>query len=301
MQIRKAERKKAKLRLGIAGASGSGKTWSALEVATGMGGKIGLIDTEAGRAELYAKNFEFDVIRLEAPYTVNRYIEAIKAFEKAGYDTLIIDSLSHAWDAAGGVLSMVDAGGGWFAKGGQVGTAQQNALIETIITSKMHIITTLRAKTEYSMDKDDKGKTVIQKMGLKPVQRDNIEYEYTVFMSMNQDHVAHITKDNTQLFDQQFIKPTREMGVKLMEWLNIGVDEPVKAAFPLDDHLEEINEFDNLKELTDYFIAVQRDSAKDYPEEIERLREACTKKRAALQASNITKHVASTANLGAVQ
>lgn len=280
MFIRKAERKKAKLRLGIAGASGSGKTWSALEIATGMGGKIGMIDTEAGRGELYGNDFEYDIIRLEAPYRTARYIEAIKAFENAGYDILIIDSLSHAWDGSGGVLSTVDAGGGWFTKGGQQGSAEQNALIEAIITSKLHIITTLRAKTEYAMEKDDRGKMVPHKLGLKPIQRDNIEYEYTVFMNMNQDHIADVSKDNTKMFGQRFIKPNKEMGAHLTTWLNMGVD--IKERFEKEVVpvcLSEITKCNSLTTLEEVFTEIKSKYLNDYREYFVPLIEAKNKRK----------------------
>jgi hypothetical protein len=225
MQIRRAERKKAKLRLGISGASGSGKTWSALEIATGMGGKIGMIDTESGRGELYGDDFEYDIIRLTAPYSPDRYIEAIRTFEDAGYDTLIIDSLSHAWNAEGGVLSLVDkAGGNSFTNGWRTVTPKQNALIDSIINCKLHVICTLRVKTEYIVERNNQGKAEPKKVGLSPVQRDGLEYEFTLFMDMSQEHIAHVTKDNTKLFDQEYIKPCKKMGNDIMGWLNTGLD-----------------------------------------------------------------------------
>lgn len=271
MLIRKAERKKAKLRLGISGASGSGKTWSALEIATGMGGKIGMIDTEAGRGELYGNDFHYDIIRLEAPYSPDRYIEAMKMFEKAGYDILIIDSLSHAWVGEGGVLSIVDkAGSNSFTQGWKVGTPKQNALIDALVTSKMHIITTFRAKTEYAMEKNERGKMEPHKIGLAPVQRDGIEYEYTVFMNMNQDHIAHVSKDNTKMFDQQYMKPTKEMGEHLMRWLNTGVDViDMKDNFInqiLPDALESLLLCESKDVLQKEFLDFTRQYAKEFPE-----------------------------------
>ena len=277
MFIRKAERKKAKLRLGISGPSGSGKTWSALEIAKGMGGKVGMIDTEAGRGELYGSDFDYDIIRLEAPYSPERYIEAIKTFEKAGYDTLIIDSLSHAWVGEGGVLSIVDkAGSNSFTQGWKVGTPKQNALIDALVTSKMHIITTLRVKTEYVVEKNDRGKAEPRKVGLAPVQRDGLEYEFTVFMDIsNQEHIAHVTKDNTKMFDQQFIKPSVEMGEKLMEWLNTGMSEQetfVKVKVP--EILAHISEIASSHELKDYYIKVYREYEEKYTEEFKVITEA---------------------------
>jgi hypothetical protein len=284
MLIRKAERKKAKLRLGICGASGSGKTRSSLEIASGMGGKIGMIDTEAGRGELYANctskydpdlKLTYDIIRLDAPYSTERYIEAIQSFEKAGYDILIIDSLSHAWSGEGGVLSVVDKAGGQFQNGWKVGTPKQNSLIDAIITSKMHIICNLRVKTEYVVEKNDRGKNEPRKIGLAPVQRDQLEYEFTVFMSMSQEHVAHVTKDNTEMFDQEFIKPSPAMGKKLMEWLNTGIDSKeifIKLTMPA--VLDEIHEIENMNGLKDAYANYYKLYSQEFPEEFEKITQA---------------------------
>jgi|SRR5580692_9105503 hypothetical protein len=271
MQIRKAERKKAKLRLGISGASGSGKTWSALEIATGMGGKIGMIDTESGRGELYGNDFQYDIIRLEAPYSPDRYIEAIKTFEKSGYDIVIIDSLSHAWTGEGGVLSIVEKNGGQFQNGWKVGTPKQNALVDALINSKMHILITLRVKSEYVVEKNEKGKNEPRKIGLSPVQRDGLEYEFTVFMDIdNQQHIAHITKDNTKLFDQQYIKPSKEMGIQLMEWLNNGVDMRerfVNVLLPW--AIIQLNNCQSLAELKEQFSTFYNQYNLEFPSEME--------------------------------
>lgn len=264
MQIRKAERKKAKLRLGISGVSGSGKTRSALEIAAGMGGKIGMIDTEAGRGELYADTISkyepdlkltYDIIRLDAPYSPERYIEAIRTFEKLGYSILIIDSLSHAWSGEGGVLSIVDKAGGQFQSGWKLGTPKQNALIDAIITSPMHIICNFRVKTEYVVERNEKGKNEPRKIGLAPIQRDQIEYEFTMFMTLSQDHIAHVMKDNTEMFDQEFVKPSPDMGRKLMNWLNTGIDladnfrESILPAI-----LSDIDSSTRINELRDKFV-----------------------------------------------
>jgi hypothetical protein len=281
MMIRKAERRQAKLRLGISGASGSGKTWSALEIATGMGGKIGMIDTEAGRGELYGNDFEYDIIRLEAPYSVERYIEAIKMFEKAGYDILIIDSLSHAWVGEGGVLSVVDkAGNNSFTQGWKAGTPKHNSLIEAMVTSSLHIITTLRVKTEYVVEKNDRGKAEPRKIGLSPVQRDGLEYEFTVFMDISQEHTAHVTKDNTQLFDQQYLKPSKAMGEKLISWLNEGLDseeEFVNVTLP--SLITEIDSCEDLNSLRLKFSELYHLYSTEFPDRIETLVAAKDKRK----------------------
>lgn len=229
MQIRKAERKKAKLRLGIAAPSGAGKTYSALLMAFGLGGKIGLIDTEHGSGDLYAHLGEYDVIGIEAPYTVAKYTQAIKAFEDAGYATIIIDSLSHAWAGDGGLLDkqgkMADRGTNSFAAWRTI-TPEHNNLVDAMLRSPAHIIATMRAKQEYVLETNDKGKQQPKKVGMAPVQREGMEYEFTVMLDVDMQHIASASKDRTGLFDGQFFKISKETGVKLLEWLETGVAPP---------------------------------------------------------------------------
>lgn len=225
--FKRATRKKVKLRLSIAGLSGSGKTWSSLEIASGMfpSGKIALLDTEAGRGSLYAEDFIYDSLLIEAPYAPEKYIKAIKDAERSGYDVLIIDSLSHAWAGDGGVLSIVERAGGQFQNGWKKGTPEHNALVEAIVQSKIHIIATMRSKADYVVEMNEKGKHAPRKVGLAPIQRDGLEYEMTISMDINHENVAHVTKDNTKLFNQQYVTPSKDMGEKIMQWLNCGIDE----------------------------------------------------------------------------
>ena len=240
MEIRRAERKKAKLRLGIAAPSGAGKTYSSLLMAFGIGGKIGLIDTEHGSGDLYAHLGEYDIISIEAPYTVNKYREAIKAFESAGYTTIIIDSLSHAWAGDGGLLDkqgkMADRGTNSFAAWRTI-TPEHNALVDAMLQSPCHIIATMRAKQEYILETNDKGKQQPKKVGMAPVQREGMEYEFTVMLDVDMGHIASASKDRTSLFDGQFFKIEKKTGETLLEWLENGVvpalSESVKADFLL--------------------------------------------------------------------
>src|SRR5262245_28312049 len=156
MQFKQATKKQAKLRMAIIGPSGSGKTYSALAVGQHLGKKIAVIDTESGSASKYVGKFQFDVLELES-HEPTTYIEAIEAAEAAGYDVLIIDSLSHAWMGRGGALEQVDR----IAKRTQSGnsftawrdvTPQHNALVEAMLRCKCHLIATMRAKTEYVME-----------------------------------------------------------------------------------------------------------------------------------------------------
>ena len=229
MEFRKAERRKAKLRLGITGPAGSGKTYGALLIAKGLGGKTVLIDTENGSGDLYAALFDYDVGRIQAPYTVQKYLQAIHDAEQAGYDTIIIDSLSHAWAGEGGLLDMqgkiADSSprGNSFAAWRQV-TPWHNKLIDMILNSKCHIIATMRSKTEYIQAENERGKTEIRKVGLAPVQRDGMDYEFTTVFDLGVNHSATTSKDRTSLFDGQIFKLSEETGQTLKTWLENGVD-----------------------------------------------------------------------------
>lgn len=220
--FRPAQRSAAKLRLALCGPSGSGKTYSALRIAKGLGGRIALIDTERGSGELYAGLCAYDVAQLTPPYTPARYIEAINAAEKAGYDIVIIDSLSHAWSGPGGVLEMQDQAAkalkNSFAAWREI-TPEHNRLVDTLLQTNLHVIVTMRTKTAYEVQQDG-GKTKVVKVGLAPVQREGLEYEFTVVLDLSIDgHVASSTKDRTGLFDGQHFVPNEDVGVRLGSWL----------------------------------------------------------------------------------
>jgi hypothetical protein len=235
MEIRKAERKKAKLRLGIAAPSGAGKTFSSLLLAFGIGGKVGLIDTEHGSGDLYAHLGEYDIISIEAPYTVAKYLQAIKTFEDASYSSIIIDSLSHAWAGDGGLLDkqgkIADSGKANGFAAWRTITPEHNALVEAMLKSPCHIIATMRAKQEYVLETNDKGKQVPKKVGMAPVQREGMEYEFTVMLDVDMNHVASASKDRTSLFDGRFFKIGQETGKELLAWLETGKEPPKFADY----------------------------------------------------------------------
>lgn len=226
IQIRKAERRKAKLRLGISAPSGSGKTYSSLLLAFGLGGKVGLIDTENGSGDLYAHLGDYDIVQIQAPYTIAKYREAIKAFEDAGYTTIIVDSLSHAWAGDGGLLDkqgkLADQSKNSYTAWRQV-TPEHNALVEALLQSPCHMICTMRAKQEYVQEKDERtGKTVVRKVGMAPVQREGMEYEFTVMLDIDMAHNATASKDRTSIFDGQIFKITPDTGKQILSWLETG-------------------------------------------------------------------------------
>lgn len=232
MAFRTAERKKAKLRLGLVGPSGSGKTYSSLLIAKGIGGRIALIDTENGSGDLYAgmKDIpQYDISTMSAPYTVEKYLEAIKEAEQAGYSVIIIDSLSHAWAGEGGLLDkqgkIADSGRGNSYTAWRQVTPLHNQLIEKMLTSPCHIIATMRTKVDYVVEADSKGKQVPKKIGLAPIQREGMDYEFTVVFDIDLNHNAQVSKDRTASFDGQIFKPGEETGSTLRAWLDTGSDD----------------------------------------------------------------------------
>ena len=231
--FRKAERRKAKLRLAITGPAGSGKTYGALLVAQGLGGRIAMIDTENGSGDLYSAICDYDILTINAPYDIRKYIKAIHDAESEGYDVLIIDSLSHCWIGEGGLLDMkesVVASGKFnsYSAWSKV-TPFQNKLIDTMLSSRCHIIATMHSRTDYIQVVNERGKSEIRKVGLAPVQRDGMDYEFGVVFDLNTEHSVTVSKDRTSLFDGQSFTLSADTGAKLLEWLNSGADVPVPA------------------------------------------------------------------------
>lgn len=233
MEFKPAKRTRAKLRLGIAGPSGSGKTYSALIIANGLvpWSKVAVIDSENGSAELYSHLGSYSTLTLEPPYSPEKYIEAIHVAEKSGFEVIIIDSLSHCWSGEGGILDQQGKAADTKYKGNTWAawrdvTPKHNALVEAMLKSPCHIIATLRSKTEYAQISEN-GKTIVKKIGLAPVQRDGMEYEFTVFLDLSIEHIANASKDRTSLFDGQYFKPSADTGRKLLSWMNFEDVNPV--------------------------------------------------------------------------
>ena len=224
--FKKAERKNAKLRLALAGPTGSGKTMGALLIAKGIGGKVAVIDTENSSAELYANVMDFDTANIQPPYSPERFISAIKAAEVAGYTTVILDSITHEWSGVGGCLEMVDVLGKGKFKGNSWGawsevTPKHRKFIDAMLHSSINIIVTMRSKME-TVQTVDGGKKKVEKLGLKAEQRDGIEYEFTTVLDITHgDNFAIATKDRTGLFAQPE-RISEQTGIKLNQWLSSG-------------------------------------------------------------------------------
>lgn len=223
MELKQSKRQNVKLRLGISGASGFGKTYSALLLAYGMTqdwSKIALIDTENSSASLYSDLGNFNVLDLKPPYSPSRYIEAIEVCEKANIEVLVIDSVTHEWNGSGGCLDIHSKLGGRFQDWAKV-TPLHQQFIDKILQSSCHIITTTRRKIDYSLDVVG-NRTQVVKHGTKEITRDGYEYELTVnFELVNDNHLAKASKDRTGLFmnKPEFVI-TSKTGQRLLNWCN---------------------------------------------------------------------------------
>lgn len=269
MQLKQSERKQVKLRLGLSGASGFGKTKSALLLAYGMTGdwsKIAVIDTENSSASLYSDLGNFKVLDLSAPYSPERYIQAIDLCEKSNISVIIIDSASHEWNGSGGCLDIHEKLGGRFQDWANV-TPRHQAFIDKILQSQCHIITTTRRKMDYSLDIGSNGKTQVVKHGTKEITRDGFEYELTVnFELINENHLAKASKDRTSLFANkpEFVI-TIETGRKILEWCNSGTNlqdarDKIKATKTVDELKVLYNQYSEWRELLEYDFKLQKDT-----------------------------------------
>ncbi|NJL25035.1 MAG: AAA family ATPase [Calothrix sp. SM1_5_4] len=235
MAFVKAQRKQAFLKLALTGPSGSGKSLSALFIARGLvgpTGRIAGIDTENGSLSLYSDRVDFDVTEIEPPFTVAKYTAAIDEAAKARFDVLVIDSLTHAWAGEGGLLDKkeaLDSGGrgNGYTNWAKI-TKEHELLKSKILQANLHVIVTMRSKQDYALV-DEKGKQVPKKIGMAPIQRDGMEYEFTTVFDMDMSHNAMTSKDRSGIFDGAVFVPTQETGEALARWLE-GQPAGVAAA-----------------------------------------------------------------------
>ena len=225
MKLQQAERKQAKIKMGIQAPSGAGKTYSALLLAFGLINdwtKIAVIDTENHSADLYAHLGNYQVLAMEHPFSPERYMEAIDICEKAGMEVVIIDSISHEWEGIGGILDIHGAMiGNSFTNWAKV-TPRHNAFVQRILQSNSHIIATIRSKQDYVLSEKN-GKMVPEKVGLKGVTREGLDYEFTLVFELDIKHQSVATKDRTGLFmDKPSFMISAETGLTISNWCKSG-------------------------------------------------------------------------------
>lgn len=233
-----ATRRAGKLKIGCSGPSGSGKTRGALALAQGLAKdtRFAVIDTENGSASLYADEFTFDTLNISPPYLTEKFEAAVKAAVDAGYPVVVIDSTSPQWDGDGGILQRkeaVDARGGNHFSNWEPFTREHNRFRSLILHAPIHIVATMRSKMAYSQESNGQ-KTAIKKLGLQPIQRDGMEYEYTLVFDVQMDHKAAASKDRTKLFEGQLTDLLDDAVPKrLLAWLDTAAPEEVSGPAPV--------------------------------------------------------------------
>lgn len=225
LNFRRAARRQAKIKVGLQGPSGAGKTTSALLLAFGLVGdwsKIVVIDSENGSADLYSHLGDYNVLGISAPYTPEKYTEAIQYCHAQGMEVIIIDSISHEWEGDGGILDIHgNMAGNSFTNWAKL-TPRHNSFVNAILYTPVHVIATIRSKQDYVM-MEKNGKAAPEKVGLKGVTRDGMDYEFTVVLDIDIRHHARVSKDRTGIFSSkhEFIITT-ETGQRIREWCEVG-------------------------------------------------------------------------------
>jgi hypothetical protein len=249
MQLQKAERKQAVIKLALQGPSGSGKTYSSLLLAYGLVGnwnQIAIIDTENNSSHLYSHLGNYNVLSLAEPFSPERYIEAIEFCEQSGMRAIIIDSITQEWEGSGGIIeSHGNMAGNSFTNWNRM-TPRHNAFVQKILQSSCHIISTIRSKQDYVLT-DKNGKMVPEKVGLKGVTREGMDYEFTVVLDLDIKHQATASKDRTGLFYNPIpFMITEQTGIKIRTWCQ-GEDLIKRVT-------EQINEAKTIQDLRNILI-----------------------------------------------
>lgn len=282
MEFKKAVREKVKLKIGLIGSSGSGKSIGALRIASGIiskmpGKKILVVDTEAGRGKYYADQFDYLYAELAEPFTPEKYIAVIdEVLKHDDIGILILDTISAEWAGPGGILEAHgEIPGNSFAAWSKL-TPRDNKFVYKILSAPLHIICNVRGKDEYVLEDNEKGKKVPRKVGLGGVTRKGFEYEMTLVFNIDQaTHIANATKDNTGLFDNRYIPLTPEVGVQLFEWAEKGKkskpldikepEEPEKPEKPKKEVKKETKKETPIKK--------EEDPAQDYADTVVKIKE----------------------------
>ena len=224
MQLRNTSRKQAKIKMCLQGSSGSGKTLSALLLAYGITNdwqKIAVIDAENKSADLYAHLGNYKVLPFEPPYSPERYVQAIEVCLQQNIEVIIIDSISHCWEYLLDYHSSM--AGNSFTNWAKI-NPMQKLFTDKLLQSDVHVIATMRSKQDYVLQQKD-GKYIPEKVGLKGIFRDGLEYEFTLVFDIDSKHNAVASKDRTSLFvDKPEFKITADTGKKIIEWCNSGID-----------------------------------------------------------------------------
>ena len=239
-KAKQAVRSKVFVKVALMAPSGGGKTFSSLRVATGMAqeiekregrkARILLGNTEGDRGYYYANEFEYEIVDLEPPYTPEKFTSFLHWAEEEKYDIVILDSASHEWEGRGGCLEIHAKAGGRYQDWKDV-TPRHEKFIDAMAKTKINLIATMRGKDKYELEKDDNGKTSVNKLGVGAKQREGFEFEFTcTFMIDQKTNFATYQKDNTHIFENEIsVLLTEDHGKKLIMWANSDSGKNVDA------------------------------------------------------------------------
>lgn len=262
MELKQAQRKNVKIKLGLQSPSGGGKTYSALQLAYGITNdwsKIAVIDTENHSAELYSHLGQYNVLHLEAPFSPEKYQEAIMVCIKAKMEVIIIDSISHEWDY---IIEQHGALAGNSYTNWSKFTPRHQQFIQSILQADAHIICTIRSKQDYVLNEKN-GKQVPEKVGLKPIQRDGVDYEFTLVFEIDIKHNAIATKDRTGVFaNKTEFKITSDTGKLIADWCKMGIEEPI--TMPSTQILNFIGSCQTIDELRELYQSCSAEEQSQY-------------------------------------
>lgn len=258
MKLRKAQRHLSRMKMALQGPSGSGKTYSSLLLAKGLTGdynKVAIIDTENGSADLYADLGEYMVVTMQEPFNPESYIQAMEQCEMAGAEVIILDSITHCWDYLLDFHSSL--AGNSFTNWSKV-TPRHKSFIQKILQSPAHVIATMRVKQDYVLNEKN-GKQVPEKVGLKAVQRDGMDYEFTLVFDLDSSHYATCSKDRTGLFvNIPNFKISEKTGIQILQWLQRNSSSDGDA---LETHIQRCLSIQDLLELYTNTIGYRPDLA----------------------------------------
>lgn len=288
-EVKSAEREKLKFSAMFTGATGSGKTVGALLTAKGLIAeaypdldtesdefwkKIGVVDTEHNRSKIYVNTTigedfigRFQHLEFSPPYDVDSYVEAVNVMKEHGCEVIIVDSLTHAWDDVGGILDYHQELGGQFSTWQKIKPIMKKLYNAFTADTDIHIIATVRSKITYEATTSETGKMKVSKIGLKPVMRDDFEYEVLTAIHFDEEHKTSVIKDNTHIFDEGVLIDSK-YGRELHNFLDQGVDiaamraeEKNKVIGTIEQHIEDNPES---KELTSLMKTISNQAKRKY-------------------------------------
>ena len=263
MQLQQASKKRAKIKMALQGPSGSGKTYSALLIAYGITNdwsSIAVLDSEHHSANLYAHLGKYNVLNIGAPFTPEKYIQAIKLCESAGMKTIIIDSITHEWES---ILDIhANMTGNSFTNWSKL-TSRHNEFVQTILQSPLHIIATIRTKQDYILQEKN-NRQIPEKVGLKAITREGMDYEFTIVLDIDIKHHATASKDRTQLFiDKPEFTITSDTGKRILQWCNQTDEVEIKEEENIKIQIQECT---NIKDLINLYGSSSQNIQTSYKE-----------------------------------